>query len=292
MPQRFGPKVLATVFLCAASSLPAFATELTKPTLEAFERYVRVAEERMQSELSNPDSFLYLDSLPEKQRQTWQEELIHGLVITHKIESREDGKKIPVPDGLIHHWIAIVFMPGVHLSEALALQQDYDRQADLFKPDIQQSRLLSRNGQKFKVYLRLHRKAIVTAVYNSEFEIEYFPLSASREYCRSYSTRIAELENPGKPNEREKPVGNDRGFLWRLNTYTRYEERDGGLYMQIEFIALSRSVPAIFAWLVNPYIKSIPREYLSGLLTRTRRELTMARASCTTPLDGYPRNNN
>jgi hypothetical protein len=264
--------LLALAGLLLASSCGASA-ELTKRTLDAFRLYVQLSEARMEGELSNPASFLYFDSLPEKQRHLWQEQLAKGQVIVHSLATRQNGRKIPVPDGLVHHWLALVFMPGVHLTQALPVLQDYDRQQELYKPDVQRSRLLSRDDQNFKVYLRLFRKAVVTAVYNAEFDIQYFPMGATREHSRLYSTRIAEVEHPGKPEEREKPVGNDRGYLWRLYTYTRCEERDGGMYMQVEFIALSRSVPAIFAWLVNPYIKSVPREYLSNFLKVTRREL-------------------
>ncbi len=263
---------LAGLFL--VSPYTASATELTKPAIDAFQLYVQLTEARMEAELRSPASYLYFDSLPEKQRLLWQEQLAGGQVLVHRLETRQNGGKIHVPDGLVHHWIALVFMPDVRLTQALAVLQDYDRQQELYKPDVQRSRLLRRDEQNFKVFLRLYRKAIVTAVYNTEFDIQYFSMGETREHSRSYSTRIAEVEHPGKPEEREKPVGNDRGYLWRLYTYTRYEERDGGIYMQVEFIALSRSVPAIFAWLVNPYIKSIPREYLSHFLKVTRRELT------------------
>jgi hypothetical protein len=63
------------------------------------------------------------------------------------------------------------------------------------------------------------------------------------------------------------------GYLWRLNTYGRYEERDGGVYIELETVALSGSVPAIVAWLVNPYVRSIPREYLLRTLAQTREML-------------------
>jgi hypothetical protein len=67
--------------------------------------------------------------------------------------------------------------------------------------------------------------------------------------------------------------------MWRLNLYTRYLQKDGGVYMQIEFLALSRSVPAIFAWLVNPYIHAIPREYLTHFLMITRKALSPGAAT-------------
>ena len=103
--------------------------------------------------------------------------------------------------------------------------------------------------------------------------VRYFPLDAARVWSRACSTRIAEVEDPGKLSEHEKPVGRDRGYLWLLNTYGRSMERDGGVHIQIESIALSRSIPTIFAWLVNPYLKSVPRDYLTHLLEATRKAL-------------------
>ncbi len=253
-------------------------SELRQPTIEAFNRYIQLMEARMEREVSGNSAFLYFESLPEPERTFYQRKLAHGDVLVLPMETRDQNKKkVPVPDGLIHHWVALVFLPGVRLSQALPVLQDYDHQADFYKPDIQRSRLITRDGEHFTVYMRLYRKAIVTAVYNAEFDIRYFPVDSSRIFSRSYSTRIAELQDPGKADERELTVGNDRGYLWRLYTYSRYEEKDGGLYMQIEFVALSRSVPFIFAWLVNPYIKSIPREYLNNILATTRTILTSPR---------------
>jgi len=234
---------------------------------------VEISEARMATELADPQGFLWVDRLPAAHRRALLAQLLQGHVITERLETREEGKRIPVPDGLLHHWIALVFVPGVNLPQVLELQQNYDHHQEMYKPDVQRSRLVSHEGNDFTVDFRFYRKAIVTAVYNTEFAIRYFPLDATRAWSRSYSTRIAEVEDPGKPTEREKPVGRDRGFLWRLNTYTHYQEKDGGVYIQIEFIALSRSVPAIFAWLVNPYIKSVPREYLTHLLEATSKAL-------------------
>jgi len=271
---RSGWHLPALFFLCfCALAVPARGAELKQKTIAAFQHYVEFSEARMATELADPQAFLWVDRLPAPHRQELLAQLLQGHVITVRLETREEGKRIPVPEGLIHHWIALVFVPDVKLSQVLALQQDYDHHQEIYKPDVQRSRLVSHEGNDFTVYFRFYRKAIVTAVYNTEFAVRYFPLDATRAWSRSYSTRIAEVEDPGKPSEHEKPVGRDRGFLWRLNTYTRYQEKDGGVYIQIEFIALSRSVPAIFAWLVNPYIRSVPREYLTHLLEATRKAL-------------------
>jgi hypothetical protein len=179
-----------------------------------------------------------------------------------------------VPNGLIHHWIALGFIPNTTLQQVLALLQDYDHHEVIYKPDVLRSKLLITEGNRFKVYMRLHQKAVITAVFNAEFNVSYFPLDENRVYRRSYSTRIAEVENPDRSNEREKPIGKDRGFLWRLYSYWRFQEKDGGVYVQLESVALSRRVPALLAWVVNPLLKSIPREYLSRLLTSTRLAIT------------------
>jgi hypothetical protein len=96
---------------------------------------------------------------------------------------------------------------------------------------------------------------------------------------QSYSTRIAEVENPDKPDEHELPVGNDHGYLWRLDNYWRIEEKDSVTYVQVEFVGLSRSIPVIFAWLINPLVRNIPRGVLSNLLTATRRAVTNSEGS-------------
>jgi hypothetical protein len=102
-------------------------------------------------------------------------------------------------------------------------------------------------------------------------------LLAAQRHLRSSarSVRIEELQNAGKPDEKELPVGKDRGYLWRLNLYARYLEKDDGVYVQIEFVALSRSVPQIVVWFVNPYIRSIPREYLTNYLRATQSALSL-----------------
>jgi len=152
----------------------------------------------------------------------------------------------------------------------LQLWQDYSNYGELYKPDVLDAKILSRDEEHFKVYYRFYRHAIVTVVYNAEFQVDYVLPEASRNYSQAHSVRIAEVQNPEKSNEKEYPVGKDHGYMWRANFYSRCVERDGGVYVQIEFLALSRTVPAAFAWMVNPYIRSVPRDYLKRYLEQTR----------------------
>lgn len=259
---------------CVIFPSPAGAIELKEPTAEAFQKYVKQTEVRIQSELADPARFLYPDSLPEKQKQAMLERLRGGSVIAERMHTRENGHDIEVPDGLVHHWMAIGFLPGVTLHQVVELAEDYPRHPQIYAPDIQRAKLLSHTDGHDSVEFRFYRQSIITIAYNTEFSVDYFFPDSSRAYSFSRAVRIGEVENPGKPNETELPVGKDHGYMWRLDLYTRYLERDNGVYMQIEFLALSRSVPAIFAWLVNPYIRSVPRDYLTHYIAATRKALS------------------
>lgn len=251
-------------------AVPARAAELKPETVAAFDNYIGAAEARMAEELSNGDAFLWMDRVPQPRRETLYAQLRRGEIAIAPLNVEEEGKPIKVPGGLIHDWVGVIFIPGATLQQSLAVVQDYGSHQNIYKPHVQRSKVLRREGNHFKVYLRLYRKTIVTAVFDTEYDVRYFPDDATRVHSRSYSTRIAELENPGGPDERQMTVGNDRGYLWRLYSYWRFQEKDGGVYVQLETIALSRGVPSVFLWLVGPLLKKIPRETISLLLHSTR----------------------
>ena len=265
--------VLLLVSLLVTVSGSSQAAELKTHTIEAFNLYAHVTEDRISQQVASQGAFLCLDGVEQRQRSAIRGELRRGKAFIYQPGMCNAGYQIKAPDGLIHHWIAAMFVDGAALPDALAILQDYDNHQEIYKPDVQQSRLLSKRRNESQVYLRFYRNAIVTAAYNSEFDVRWVMISASRAYSRSHSTRIAEVANPGDLEERERPVGNDRGFLWRLYSCWRLEERDGGVYLELEVIALSRSVPAIISWFVNPLLKSIPKAYLSNCLNATRAEL-------------------
>jgi hypothetical protein len=262
---------VSLVFLAALNAGKTSASELKPRTVKAFQHYEELTEARIRSELSTPGQFLYVDTLPEGQRQEEIARLKAGQVYIRPLTTKDNGKKVEIPDGLVHQWLAVGFIPNARLEQVLRVTQDYSHHAEFFKPDVQRSELLGRDGEHFRVYFRFYRHAIVTAIYNTEFDIQFTQSDPAHVYSFSKAVRIAEVRNPGEKDERELPVGNDRGFLWRLDLYTRYVEADDGMYVQIEFLGLSRSVPAIFAWLVNPYVHSVPREYLTNYMGQLRK---------------------
>jgi hypothetical protein len=249
-------------FLALAGT--ALAVKLKPQTVQAFDRYVRAAEARTDERLRTRTP-LWVDGSPERLKAVRAgEAAVAPLVGNGDLE---------VSDGLIHDWIGTMFVPGVTLAQTLAIVQDYGRNKTTHKPEVLDSKLLAHNGTDFRVYLRLMKKNVLTVVLNTEHDIRYFPVNSTFCYSRSYSTRIAEVDNPGKPDERELPVGNDHGFLWRLYSYWTFQERDGGVYIECEAISLSRDIPAGLGWLIEPIIRTLPRESLVNTLTSTRNAI-------------------
>ncbi|MBZ5722268.1 MAG: hypothetical protein LAO03_18000 [Acidobacteriia bacterium] len=261
--------VLLSVMLGCLAAQPVESAELKKETAAGFDRYIGASENRIKSELQN-GPFLFIDELPVTRRVEAYAQLRKGQVLVKQVNMREDEHPIEVPHGLIHDWIGVLFIPNASLSQTLAVVQDYDNHQNIYKPEIRHSKLLNRNGDNFKVFLQFYKKSIVTVVINADFDINYERFGTSRAVSRSYSTRLAEVENAGQTDERELAVDDAHGYLWRLYSYWRFEEKDGGVYVQLESIGLSRAVPAIIGWLVNPLLRSIPRGTISSLLGATR----------------------
>jgi hypothetical protein len=253
------------VVLMGCAVLACAAAELKKETLEDFQQYIRTAEARIAEQNSGQRSFLWTDESPQRQAQVRQ-----GQVVAQLYGGRGP---FPVRDGLIHDWIGAVLVPGVTLDRALAMLQDYDNHARIYEPEVMASRTLEHSRDHFRIYLRLLKKKVITVVLNTEHDVQYFRLDRTRSHSRSYSTRIAQVDNPGQPNERERPVGNDNGFLWRIYSYWRLEEKDGGVYLECRAISLTRDIPTGLGWMIEPVIRDLPKESLIKTLEATRRAL-------------------
>ncbi|HXE89396.1 MAG TPA: hypothetical protein VNK82_00365 [Terriglobales bacterium] len=251
----------------------ATAVELKQETVRAFDRYVRLTEARIAGEVASDKTFLWIDTLPAERKKPAYQQVRQGQMIIERMKTLDGGQEIDVPGGIIHHWLGMVFIPGVSLQQTLALVQDYDHHDRYYKPDVIASKLRARNGNDFKVFLRFYKKKLITVVMDTEHDVHYFPLDERRVHTRSYATRIAEVADFGEPGEHEKPVDDGGGFLWRLNSYWRFEERDGGVYVQCEAISLTRDIPVLVSWLVKPFVTSVPRELLQNTLANTRAAL-------------------
>jgi hypothetical protein len=261
--------ILMLIFVAGLPTL-AEGSDLRPEAVQGFDRYIRLSEQRMSGEVRPGGIFLWIDRLPESDRRDAAIRLKRGEVVSEKLQTADPSGISSVPGALIHHWIGTVFISGVALRQVLALVRDYDHHSMYYRPEVVKSKILEHSGNDFKVYLRLKRKKVVTVVLDTEYLVHYHALDATRAFSESYSTRIAEISHPDEPGERASPEGQGEGFMWRLNSYWRFAERDGGVYVQCEAISLTRDVPAGLNWLIAPFIESIPRESLEFTLASTR----------------------
>lgn len=247
--------------LLLAACFASRAAELKPETSGAFDRYARNAEARIAAQTRSAPGFLWADTSERRDR------LRRGDI---PCESRLPRRELKAPGGLIHDWTAAVFLPGTRLDSVLARLQDYNNHKNVFTPEVIDSRLLERHGGDFRVFLRLLKKKVVTVVLNTEHDVRYQQMGPARWQSRSVSTRVAEVHGAGTPGERELPPGSGHGYLWRLNSYWTFQERDGGTYIECEAISLTRDVPKSLSWLIDPIVRSLPRESLVNTLRSAR----------------------
>jgi hypothetical protein len=259
-----------------------FRVTLGASTVQAFQRYVAATEAQNNNNLGG-GKFLWVDALPEKERRVAYQELQGGEIEMRRVPPPATGANAEIPGGMVHDWSGIVFIPGVKLEQVLGVLQDYDRHATIYAPDVERAKMEQRDGNHYLVFLRFRRTKMVTVVLDTEHEVNYYRDSSTRAHSRSSAIRIAEVENPGTPNEKEKKPGEDQGFMWRMETWWSMEEKNGGVYVQNQVVSLTRDVPTGLGWLIEPYITSIPKESLAFSLKVTRKAV-LAREKTNAPL--------
>ena len=119
----------------------------------------------------------------------------------------------------------------------------------------------------------LKKALLVTAVMDADFKAYYLRRNEKSRYGFVWSTRIQDVLNYGQPSERKLTPGTGSGFIWRLFSISRFEERDGGVYVELEVMALSRCVPAYLGWLVNPVVSRLSQSSLVTSLSQTREAI-------------------
>jgi hypothetical protein len=176
-----------------------------------------------------------------------------------------------VPEGLIHDWIGTIFIPNATISDVLAAVRDYDRYKDIYRPGVVDSKLVSSGDEEDRFSLLLMNSAVVMKkAIEGEYHASYFRIDDHRWYSIAEATRVQEVENYGGANERLLREDHGTGLIWRLHSITRYEEQDGGVYMQLEAIALSRIVPGALRWMIDPIVRRVSRNSLQLSLSQTR----------------------
>lgn len=264
--QARGRRVLAVALATATAGASLLAAELHEETIAAWDRYIAATEQRVEAELNDGERFLLMDFREDGDR--LRGEVLAGGAVVERLETRDgQGDRIDVPRGTIQHWLGAILIPNAELNDVLdGLQYDIPPH-ELQEETVLDSRVLSRDGDRIELYTRVLLNApMASAQFNLNQAVEYVRLGGGRAWSWVEGTRIAELEDPGTPNEREKPIGNDSGYLWRLKLWYRYVQVDGGVLIECEQVTLSRGIPRLARWFLGPIINGAPRSAMEDTL--------------------------
>lgn len=243
--------------------------EAPHKAVSAFETYASKVEARLAQDHRSATGFL-ADMGSDREK---NEKLRRGEVVIEKL-TPDKGE---VPGGMLHDWRGTAFVKGATAAEFERLMKDFSAYPQRYAPQVVRAQVISPHAgpipDHFTAIMRVKQKHVITVVMDTTYDVTYGRLDAKHEYSTSRSTKISEIDEAGTPKERALPPDKEHGFLWRLNTYWTFEERDGGLYMQIESISLTRGIPTGLGWAIGPFVESVPRESLEFTLRNTCRAL-------------------
>jgi hypothetical protein len=247
------------------------AATLKPETKEAWDAYMQAANDALQARLQPGAHFLWLDDEPERA------EAIRTKGPYIAPMTRDIPRK--VPHGLIHDWIGVGFLPDTKIEDILTVVRDYDHYKDMYHPGVIDSMSRGTDGMKDLFFMRLANRSVVAkTALNAECEVSYIRVDDQHWYGISNTTHIVEIDKFGTPEERTLPEDVGTGLIWRLSSITRLEERDGGVYAELEAIALSRDIPAAFRLFVTPIVRRVSKDSLATSLHQTKLAIDARKA--------------
>ena len=256
------------IVLAALSSVAMAAARLHADAASAWSAYLAATQSRIARELRAPLGFLAIDFDADGVAE--RRAVRSGAVVVRSIHTLDArGERIEAPSARIHHWRGDVLIPGVSVGELVGQLRRGVVPRD---EGVLASRVLDSGPDRLRVYLRLQRTSLITVVYNTEHVVAFATDGGSRATSTSEATKIAEVSRPNTPEEREIPAGDDHGFLWRLQAYWRYEGVSEGVIAECESIALSRDVPSLLRYLVDPLVERTARESMSRTMLAMRAQ--------------------
>jgi hypothetical protein len=247
------------VLIAALSTQVPQAAELQPATLEAWNAYLREVGHRT----ADNQPFLWTDESPERAARVRGGEVVVAPAIDRGTKS--------VPNGLIHDWIGAIFIPNATVASLSAVLHDYDNYKELYRPAVRTSRSLAcaSGDQEFLMVWQRH-VLFVNAAMQGRYQEHDVVVDSHRGYNVADATQIRQIEGYGHPDQRLLPPDTGSGFMWRIHSIARYEERDGGVYLELEGIALTRDIPASLSWLVSPAVNHLSINSLTTTLRQTR----------------------
>lgn len=252
--------VSSGVFLLLATTV-SVAKEPSPAAVAGFDSYVGTVESRLTKQYASADHFLAPFD---------RARLKTGDIVTEQL-TPETG--LEFPGALVHDWRGTAFFPGATAADFEGVLRDFDAYPRNYSPQVLRAHAIAQHGNHYQVTMRVMQHHILTFVMDGTYDVTFGRLDARHRYCASRSTKITEISQAGTAQERALNPSEQHGFLWRMNTYWSYEEGDGGLYIQIESVSLTRSIPAGLGWAIGPFVESVPKESLEFTLQATRNAL-------------------
>jgi hypothetical protein len=259
MSKHWGSVVLSILLLSSYIS----AANLKVETTEAWDAYLDEAKAAMQARLQPAAQFLWLDEEAGRRE--------HVRTKGPLIQSTTDHIPQPVPYGLIHDWLGAGFVPNTTTADILKVVRNYDHYSDVYRPGVSASHLIENSGNTDLFFLRFVNKSVVAkTALDCEGEASYIQIDEHRWYGYSLTQHIREIAQFETPQQHTLPEGEGLGLMWRLASFTRLEEADGGVYAELEALALSRDIPAAFRLIVTPIVRRVSRSSLATSLHQTK----------------------
>lgn len=260
----FGVKVLVGAALIAGSPGLLTAIDLQPNTVEAWESYLHGVDARVRQRADGQkEPFLWTDESADRNSRVRRGEVVVAPMVG-------DGTR-NLPSGLIHDWIGAAFLSGATIESLLSVLHDYDRYKDYYKPVVADSKVLqgTSSDQEFSMVWQ-HRVLFITAAIQSRYHSHDVTVDAQRGYNVAGTTQVQEIEDYGRAGAHPLAPDTGNGFIWRLHSIVRYEERDGGVYLEVEAIALTRDIPASLRWIVKPVLNHLSINSMTTTLRQTR----------------------
>jgi hypothetical protein len=250
----------SAILLLLLSATLSRAAEPSQKTLQAWDDYVRSVNASVADRVDGTRPFLWVDDSSEIQRRVQ-----HGeLVVTN-----HDPRK--VPQGMIHHWVGAMFVPNVTLDRVMLVLNNYGRYSEMYQPLIRKTNVLDRDGDTVELNVLAVQKAFsVTAAVETDEEIRITRPAPNRVCIKADAVRIQEISDYGQLSEHPFPEARRPGYVWRAMILQRLEQRDGGVYVELETISLSRGIPVEVRWLIKPLTDDLPRKLMLDMLNDTR----------------------
>jgi hypothetical protein len=271
--RRFARFVALSTVLAIACGVPSrgMASHLAAITLQDWNDFIDEADKQIRDQASG-SAFLRSDGISGQTERLRRGEIIVSPASAHV--------PVKIRSGLIHDWIGAAFVPGATLEDVVTVIRSYARYKEFYKPSVVESKLISSEDSRDQFAILLTSKSTKTAL-DADFQCSITRLSEHRWLSITTSSRVQEVAEYGTPSQHTLPENEGKGLIWRLHTIVRLEERDGGVYIEVEAMAVSRDIPAGVRWLIAPMVRRISKSSLLTSLQQTEAAVQTIRESRT-----------